>query len=359
MNDTRQKNTLFYVLISLILASGFLLLDKSYSVLCVLVVWVLLILFGMSQNNSGNALNIDSANALRGICALEIMLGHIGLATNNIFLFPNRKAGILFVGIFFLLSGYGLSYSLDNKENYLNSFSKRIARILIIFTPLLVCFCVIKVCINPEKNIVDIIINQMFNSSYWYVWELLGLYLLFYVIAKYKKEKLNLIMLISTMIFVVIAFLLGLNDTWFGSTLAFPLGMYYYSYLSKKEREKSKVPTWLLFIIFSLVLAASILCFFVSPDSFIGNCVARNIATVMFCLLVLIILSKIKLGNPVISFVSKISFEIYLIHSIIEEVLLQLGVNNDYIFLITTIILSIVVSYFYNRIIRRSKSIKV
>lgn len=53
---------------------------------------------------------------------IVIMIGHIGLATGSIVLYPNRKAGILFVGIFFMLSGYGLIYSVDNKPEYLKHF---------------------------------------------------------------------------------------------------------------------------------------------------------------------------------------------------------------------------------------------
>lgn len=76
--------------------------------------------------------------ALRGICAIEIMPGHIGIATESMVLYPNRKAGILFVGIFFALSGYGLMYSMKNKKDYLQTFWKR--RIPKILVPAYVVF---------------------------------------------------------------------------------------------------------------------------------------------------------------------------------------------------------------------------
>ena len=68
------------------------------------------------------------------------MLGHIGIATQSVFLYANRKAGILFVGIFFMLSGYGLIYSLNNKPNYINNFLKK--RMCRIFFPAYIVYIV-------------------------------------------------------------------------------------------------------------------------------------------------------------------------------------------------------------------------
>ena len=90
----------------------------------VLIVWILLILVGINHNQQDFLYEMNII-ALRGICAIEIMLGHIGIVTGSIWLYPNRKAGILFVGVFFLLSGYGLMYSIENKKNYLKYFLYR------------------------------------------------------------------------------------------------------------------------------------------------------------------------------------------------------------------------------------------
>lgn len=91
-----------------------------------LISWLLLILTGSKFADKNqfykNVLSENQSNALRGICAIEIMLGHIGIATESLLLYPYRKAGILFVGIFFMLSGYGLSYGVSYKEKYLEHF---------------------------------------------------------------------------------------------------------------------------------------------------------------------------------------------------------------------------------------------
>lgn len=91
--------------------------------LIILLSWMAIILIGISwKKDVLPPLDKNQATAIRGISAIEIMIGHIGVATGSLVLFPNRKAGILFVGIFFLLSGYGLALSADKKADYMDSF---------------------------------------------------------------------------------------------------------------------------------------------------------------------------------------------------------------------------------------------
>ena len=81
---------------------------QQVGILVVIFLWLLLCIWGIKKRQEESVLSSEQSIAVKGVCAIEIMLGHIGLATGSVFLFPNRKAGILFVGIFFLLSGYGL-----------------------------------------------------------------------------------------------------------------------------------------------------------------------------------------------------------------------------------------------------------
>lgn len=70
----------------------------------ILLLWAALVLYGIGRNKVGTPpLELNRTIALRGICAIEIMIGHIGLLTGDIFLYPNRKAGIFFVGTFLML----------------------------------------------------------------------------------------------------------------------------------------------------------------------------------------------------------------------------------------------------------------
>lgn len=86
-------------------------------------------------------LSYEKTLALRGICAVEIVIGHIGVVSKSPVLFLNRKAGILIVGLFFFLSGYGLMYSMQKKKNYMRRFIKcRIPKLLFPAIPVYVIY---------------------------------------------------------------------------------------------------------------------------------------------------------------------------------------------------------------------------
>lgn len=92
--------------------------------------FLLLIIYGihrcdLTSGMGSTGLDLSNSHAIRGICAVEIMLGHIGIATDSLWLYPSRKAGVLFVGVFFTLSGYGLMKSLAQKKDYLKHFLRK------------------------------------------------------------------------------------------------------------------------------------------------------------------------------------------------------------------------------------------
>lgn len=58
-------------------------------------IWIILIFAGMKKSKGAMAFSKENAIPLRGICAVEIMLGHLGIATEAIVLFPNRKVIVL------------------------------------------------------------------------------------------------------------------------------------------------------------------------------------------------------------------------------------------------------------------------
>lgn len=138
---------------------------------------------------------------------MEIMLGHIEIATESLLIYPNRKAGILFVGIFFMLSGYGLSYGVSHKETYLERLLlKKLLKVLIPAVIIwivardvaAVVFCMI-VCSFLYKV-------QLFNPvSHWLGKCSYEIYLIhFYVISILQQYISNKILLSSGIIMITL-----------------------------------------------------------------------------------------------------------------------------------------------------------
>ena len=154
-----------------------------------LIAWLVLIFYKIKidSNSVPNPFNKENSVILRGMAALEIMIGHIGLATGSKILFPNRKAGILFVGIFLALSGYGLMYSKENKKQYMDEFlGKRLCKLLIPAYSVYIIFVIFQMVQSKNiiylRNIIDM--KHFFLNTNWYVWEIILLYCIFYTAYK-------------------------------------------------------------------------------------------------------------------------------------------------------------------------------
>ena len=79
-----------------------------------------------------NYLSVETTRAIKGICAVLILLSHLCTYLADYFtsLFLFKFIGAMAVGGFFFVSGYGLQYGIMNKENYLKGFLKKRSTVL-------------------------------------------------------------------------------------------------------------------------------------------------------------------------------------------------------------------------------------
>ena len=306
----------------------------------VLGLWVLIILFGVREKkNNGQPLIMAQSVALRGICAVEIMIGHLGGSTGSEILWPNRKAGILFVGIFFMLSGYGVAYSVQHKENYLRCFvGKKIIKLMI--PAYLVYFICETINILYWQNRGwEMLINfkYFFASLNWYVWEQLALYIVYYCVYRLITNKAELAIGVVSVIFIAVAFAFRVNNPWYGSTLCFTLGLSYYKYEEEIQRLIAD-KFWIIILGFGSILVVATMAFlFWGNESILGNPVARNAASLSFCIVTLALLSRVEIGNSVSRCLGKCSYEIYLVHPFVLSFLSGIKLNSNIIFCWLTI----------------------
>lgn len=317
----------------------------------IVFLWLGIVLIGIKRNkNVGNTVfTEDNSIALRGICSIEIMMGHLGIATESIVLFPNRKAGILFVGVFFALSGYGLMYSIANKDDYLVDFlPKRIGKLLF---PAYIVF-LISIVLDGliDKGAISLI--EFFNLKYfflrtnWYVWELLILYIVFYIsVKKGKIEKTPLIIFYFSIVFVCIAYALKFENPWYGSTLCFGLGIFYFSHRDQFEEIFIMRNPAIKFISCCLVMTISIGLYFVR-GGVIGLLFSRNIASIFFVIVLIVCLYRVSIGNKVSIWLGRYSYEIFLFHPLFINIL-RPWIKNNVIYSLMVIGFTVMASYLY------------
>lgn len=336
------------------------LFNQQVGIIVMLLLWLLLIIIGLKKKQNGSVFSAEQTGALRGICAIEIMLGHIGIATGSIFLFPNRKAGILFVGIFFLLSGYGLSCSIANKQDYLRGFLKnRLKKVLI---PAYVVFAIQLLgynIINGENSFWSQIfdLKLFFEATNWYVWECIALYIFFYVSYKYCAKYAEQMIWAICIGFIIVAFFLKIDNPWYGSTLCFPLGMLYYRHEDKVALIfENSIKRWgsAVLVLVGIVSIAILVFFALGEESFIGNLVARNIASVSFGMAAIVVLTRVRIINRVSLFLGKISYEIFLIHPTVILMLEEIGIESISVYAVLVVVVSVAVGYCLNRILKKA-----
>lgn len=320
----------------------------------ILVMWLALVGYGISLNKPNDPFEREQSLALRGISAIEIMIGHIGLATDSVILYPNRKAGILFVGIFFLLSGYGVAYSTEHKPDYLKHFLlKRAMKILLPAYFIKVVMIIFDSLLRNTAEPLTIHLRSFFTGLNWYVWEQLLFYLIFWIAYKVAPRYLEIIVGAVSVVFIGAAYIYGMENPWYGSSLCFVLGLCLYK-LKKRKVEYGRVGYCILTGGLAVALIVSMGAFFLlGNDSVLGNPIARNVASVSFCMVTVLLLHKLRVVNSVSVHLGRCSYEIFLIHPYVLSILGNFPIESIALRGILTVILTIILAYFIHLLIEK------
>lgn len=328
--------------------------------------------------NANNAvLDKNNSNKIKGLLSILIVIHHLSIYIKNTILFKIfMTIGIVAVAAFFFYSGYGLMVNYLKKKNYLdNFFNKRIMKIVIpyIISIILTFFSYL---LTEYKLTFGEIFNSLFNGDpvvrfSWYVLTIIILYIIFYISAKFLKDKkrINISIFLGTILYCIVAtMLLSLNNWWINSCFAFFIGVYWASYRDKYIKileNKNKIIKYA--IIISLISLIMIVIQFLTSGYSIVDIIAHNeiadyimkkpisvismnIICVSLLFILLNILKKVKLNNKVFSFLGNISFEIYLYHGLVMYLLRNTYgyCRIDYVYAVLVIILSILLAKIMN-----------
>ncbi|MCD7825544.1 MAG: acyltransferase family protein, partial [Clostridiaceae bacterium] len=313
--------------------------------------------------NESEYLSIETTTSLRGIFALVIVLHHMSEITQGGRLFCLLvHAGYLVVSVFFFFSGYGLMTGLLKKGNeYLSVFW--IKRILYIFT----IYFIITIMYVAEYSLLGKsysplqIFMSFFNgapiaANSWYMIIQILYYIFFWISFKCCNHRYwlgILILLILQFIQTLILILLQYPAIWYMSGFAFSVGVFW----AFKKDEIDQLLTLhffkIMLIVISLFLIFTglplILEYIYEEQGFARIC-CRILSTSLFSILVAITGRKIRFKFKIWMFLGKISLEIYLIHGGVYQILRSeyCWIENEALWTIMTIIISIVLSMIFN-----------
>ena len=290
--------------------------------------------------------------AARGVLALIIMLHHYGtelsLPPTQLF----HPLGAMAVGVFFLMSGYGLSYSYTHRgDGYLRHFlRKRLLRIILPFFLAILAWQVEEFCLYGIEDLPNR--WSMFTQGLmrgwlpfsWYVWVALYYYVAFYLVYRFiRLPRFRWLALFVgwglqvTLVNVV----LGWDDYWYISSHLFVLGLLYQRFEPQLQRINAFV--WMILM---TVLAQLIRIDWHFSEVFFNTA---------FALLFVCGITLVEVRSKIFDFLGKISYEIYLMQGFglfaLKEIVLPVAVKA-----LIALIINVVLAYLLHLVVEKLHS---
>lgn len=320
-----------------------------------------------------DALSLENSKSVQGFCALAIILHHMsqGISSSggNIgALSVLVDAGVLFVGIFFFFSGFGLIKSLRSKNDYLKGFlKKRLPSVLVPFYVCIFVFIAVALLLGEKFHTFELLgyISGwlLINSHMWYIVEIAVLYVAFFLIFRFiKNEKLAFTAMgVFIALLVVGSLLLGhgyhwfQGEWWFNSTMLFFIGML----VARLEPVLSRFAKKFYAILLPLSAAAFGIMFALKLRTLNNysyyDCTKSSFITlgiqlpaiILFVLTVLLIMLKVKFSNRALKFVGTIALELYLIHNLFIAYLRSpqvITVKSDSLYILLVIVSALILA---------------
>ena len=323
-----------------------------------LVVLGVILLAGSSRRDAvqGSFFDRVSTKEIQGFLAVFIVFHQTIVLLLNfdinvgkmIFFYPY---GILAVAFFFFCSGFGLIRRWMTDTNYIKGFMRR--RIFTVLVPFFICnyiyltdALVSNIRIGSHFGFGEVICSFfglfLVNSQMWFAVEIMILYAAFRIVFARVKKPLTgiLIMTVIVLIMMAIGLVSGHSDSpimsywfkgewWYNTILMFPAGMFYAYYEDSINKVIRKgfvaviIISSLLFIAMDYVhkrlLDINVYWreYFADSNHFLYKLAGLGQETVfelLFLIIIIAVMSKIKFGNPVLRYLGKISLEIIMIN---------------------------------------------
>lgn len=260
------------------------------------------------EHNDRENIYFQRFNCLRGVFALEIVIGHV-IRYEPTLLYPLGKFMIISVAFFFFISGWGLCRSYHQKEHYLDKFLVRKCPYLIVLSLLAFAVRIVVLLVTRNYDTNQYIVIYYLENTNWYIWELLVFYILFYLIYRFVPNYRCAIITLITFVLMTAAFFFGLRQGYYSSSLAFPAGLFFYEYYPAItgffKKIQGKITVFIMVIL-------GLSCLLLDADSLIGMVYLRNVMCLAAICIIVYFLTYFYADNVFLRFLGKHSTEIYL-----------------------------------------------
>jgi peptidoglycan/LPS O-acetylase OafA/YrhL len=198
-------------------------------------------------------------------------------------------------------------------------------------------------------DLIPVGIKGFFLSTNWYVYELIGFYLLFAVSDLLKKPLYRVVFVfICSIIGFVVLFNSGLVEAYYNSIFGFSAGMLLglcdYTKILEEKKHGYILGIVILLVAFGLM--------FVMDKNSLAFALVRNIAAIGAVIVLIYLCSYVNIENKINNYLCTISPELYFYHMPLALILSKI-INNPYKYMIVVIVLSMIFAIIFNYLDRK------
>lgn len=311
----------------------------------------------MNGNNEGVIFSRQTSQTINGFFVLLVFISHyigyfeisggLNVVAESLILRINQ----LMVTTFLFFSGYGIMSSLIKEGKYdLIKMSKRLFNMWFNFAVAITIFFIVGNMYGDTVSMKQLGLSyigwsSLFNSA-WYMFMMFCVYII--TIASMKISKNDNQLVISIFVFTLFLFYLIARykmPHWYNTILCYPFGM-----LIKLNEDKLKQlinSNWSYYFVNVIVLFA-ISYMFANQQT-----ISYSIYSMLFLTVMTVFCVKFKLSNRILSFISGLTFEIYIYQRLFFRIFISMGIGATGVFLITfasTILFSVIIKQLTNSI---------
>ena len=241
--------------------------------------------------------------------------------------------GQLIVVPFLFFSGYGIMLSITKKgKPYINSIlTKRLPKVWSHFAMAIVLFIITNLIMGKRHRLMVVFLTffgwEGIGNSNWYIFDTLVLYILtffsFRFVGKNYKAGMYIMGLLTLAFIVTMSFFK--QPYWYNTVISYFVGMFFA--LIEPHFRKWISSGVLNYIIFATIGIAAII--FSSRDK--GKITSYEVFVLAGIVILLALSLKVRFYNPVLSFLGKYVFEIYILQRI-PMIILKDFIPNKYLY---------------------------
>lgn len=324
----------------------------------VLLAVLLAALWGLRIRRDEEHLSKEQTCAVNGFFVLLVFLRHtvdyIPLGPwDGIFAHINKELDQLIVVPFLFYSGYGIMRSIRSKgQQYVLGIPKnRLFKVWYHFAIAVALYWIVGLCLGKNYPALRVVLSftgwDSIGNSNWYIFATLCMYAFTWISFMLLPKKHGLAVALTVALSVAYILLMRSQKGiwWYDTAWVYPAGLVYGLYSDKLEKHLTGTFPRLL----ALVLCAG--CFAVSfylQDMLFF----REAMAVCFALLVVSLTMLVKISNPVLLFLGKYTFEIYILQRI-PMMLLKNCISNKYVYLIAGFAATLLIAVAFRKLLQR------